>query len=216
MTKSLTTLISNVQALLLDDGTRFSTATVTAAVRSALKEFNQRAPEYNGELMDVVSEQLEYNLNATAYANILDVISILKQGTDTYLDNNIELPFDYYWENGGPMFRLHTAQSSGYLMVRFTTPYIVNGLDSEVESTLPAYWDDVLIDGACFWSAQIRSAGRIETINLNRSVAENWLDVRRYFRQAFDHGLDLAARRKPPVSEQSTAAWNDDYHNWNS
>jgi len=216
MSKSLTTLISNVQSLLLDDGTRFSTATVTAAVRSALKEFNQRAPEYKGELMDVVSEQLEYNLNATPYANILDVISILKQGTDTYLDNNIELPFDYYWENGGPMFRLRTAQSSGYLMVRFTIPYIVNGLDSEVESTLPAYWDDVLIDGACFWSAQIRSAGRVEPFNLNDKVSENWIDIRRYFRQAFDHGLSLAARRKPPVSEPNVASWNDSYHSWTS
>jgi len=212
MSKSLTALISNVQALLLDDGTRFSTATITAAVRSALKEFNQRAPEFSGELMDVVDEQLEYNLNATAYANILDVISILKQGTDTYLDNNIELPFDYYWENGGPMFRLREAEASGYLMVRFTVPYTVNGLDSETESTLPAYWDDVLIDGACFWSLQIRSVGRVETINLNQNVSENLLDAKRYFRQAFDLGLTQAARRKPPVSEPSTAAWNDSYH----
>lgn len=214
MSKSLTTLISNVQALLLDDGTRFSTATVTAAVRSALKEFNQHAPEFSGELITVVNEQLEYNLNATAYTNMLDVISVLKQGTDTYLDNNVELPFDWYWENGGPMLRLREAEASGFLMVRFTIPYTVNGLDSEVLSTLPAFWDNVLLDGACFWSLQIRSVGRVETINLNQNVSENLIDAKRYYRQAFDLGLTQAARRKPPVSEPSTAAWNDSYRTW--
>jgi hypothetical protein len=208
MTKSLTTIISNVQALLLDDGTRFSTATVTAAVREALKEFNQRAPIFAGTLVDVVSGQKEYVLNASDFTNLIDVQSVLKQSAD---DDHTELTHDVYFEDAVPVIRLREAQSSGFLIVRYTIPYTVNGLDSEVESTLPTFFDDVLIDGACFWSAQIRSAGRIETINLNQGVAENWLDVRRYFRLAFDVGLIQAARRRAPVSEPSTAAWNDKF-----
>ncbi len=35
------------------------------------------------------------------------------------------------------------------------------------------------------------------------------------FKLAFDLGLAQAARRRPPVSNPSTAAWNDDYHSWN-
>ena len=112
------------------------------------------------------------------------------------------------------MLRLREAEASGFLMVRFTIPYTVNGLDSEVLSTLPAFWDNVLLDGACFWSLQIRSVGRVETINLNQNVSENLIDAKRYYRQAFDLGLTQAARRKPPVSEPSTAAWNDSYRTW--
>ena len=211
MTKTLTQIISNVQALLLDDGTRFTTATITAAAREALKEFNQRAPVHAGTLVDVISGQKEYVLNASDFTNLIDVTSVLKQGTDAHLEDNNELNHDVYFEDATPVTRLREAQASGYLIVRYTIPYTINGLDSETESTLPAFFDDVLIDGACFWSAQIRSAGRIETINLNQGVAENWLDVRRYFRLAFDLGLQQAARRRAPVSNPSTAAWNDKY-----
>lgn len=215
MSKSLTTLISDVQALLLDDGTRFSTATVTAAVRSALKEFNQAAPIHAGTLVDTVAKQYEYALNTVDFVSLIDVEDVLLQGTDTARDINISLPYDYYFEDAAPFIRLREPQSAGrFLIVRFSIPYTVSGLESATESTLFAFYDDILIDGACFWSAQIRSAGRIETINLNQSVAENWLDVRRFYRQAFDHGLALAAGRKPPVSEPSTAAWNDNYHTW--
>lgn len=213
MTKTLTQLITNVQALLLDDGTRFSTATVTAAIRSALKEFNQRAPIFSGTLVDAVSNQYEYVLSASDFANLIDIQDVLLQGTDSALDLNTPLPFDSYFEDAAPVIRLRSPQPTGrYLIVRFTTPYTVSGLDSETESTLPAFYDNTLIDGACFWSAQIRSAGRIETINLNQGVSENWIDVRRYFRQAFDLGLAQAARRRPPVSEPDTAAWNDRFY----
>ena len=212
MTKSLTTLIANVQSLLLDDGTRFSTATATAAVRSALKDFNARAPYLAGELMDVVASQYEYNLNATAYASLIDVISVLKQGTDTYLDINTELPFDYYWENGGPMIRLRSPQSSGNLMIRYTIPHTVSGLDSETLSTLPAYWDNVLIDGSCYWACVIRALGRVEPINLNQRVPDTLHSAMAFYKQAFDLGLLQAARRKPAVSEPNKMAWNDSYH----
>lgn len=214
MSKTLTQLTSNVQALLLDDGTRFSTATITAAVREALKEFNQRAPVYAGTLVDVVSGQKEYALNATDFDDLIDVISVLKQGTDEHLENNIELEFDSYFEDAAPFIRLREAQTSGYLIVRFSIPYTVNGLDSEIESTLPAFYDNTLIDGACYWACVIRSAGRIEPINLNKGVSENLSEVKEFYRKAFDQGLLQAARRKPPVSEPSTIAWNDEWHGW--
>ena len=213
MTQTLTQLIANAQALLLDDGTRFTTATVTAAVRSALKEFNQKAPIFSGTLIDAVSSQYEYVLSHADFANLIDIQDVLLQGTDSALDLNTPLPFDAYFEDAVPVIRLRSPQTTGrFLIVRFTTPYTVNGLDSSVESTLPTFYDDVLLDGTCFWCAQIRSSGRIETINLNQGVSESWLDVKRFYRAAFDYGLAQAARRKPPVGEPSTAAWDDKYH----
>lgn len=216
MTKTLTQLITNVQALLLDDGTRFSTATVTAAVRSALRDFNLVAPVYAGTLLDVISGQKEYALNSSDFNNLIDVFSVLKQGTDAQQENSVDLPFDSYFEDAAPFIRLRTAESSGYLIVRFSIPYTVSGLDSETESTLPAYYDNTLIDGACYYSCLIRSVGRVETINLNQDVDSNLQNAMRFYKQAFDIGLMQASRRRPPVSEPSTAAWNDSYHNFAS
>lgn len=212
MTKTLSELITATQALLLDDGTRFSTATVTAAVRSALKEYNFMAPVFAGTLVDVVSGQKEYVLNASDFTNMIRVIAVLKQGTDAHLENNIELDHDTYFEDNEPVIRLRTAHTSGYLIVRYSIPNTVSGLDSATESTIPAYFDSTLIDGACYYSCLIRSAGRIETINLNQGISEDLQTTQAFYLQAFRTGLIQAARRMPPVSEPSTAAWNDEWH----
>jgi hypothetical protein len=212
MTKTLTQIISAIQALLLDDGTRFTTATVTAACRSALRDFNMVAPVFAGELIDVVNTQKEYALNATAFQNLIDIQDVLKQGTDTYLDDNNSLPFDFYMEDNAPFIRLRTAQSSGYLIVRYTIPNTVSGLDSETESTIPAYWDNTLIDGTCYYSCLVRSAGRVETINLNQGVPDTLQQTLAFYRQAFQMGLAQASRTHAPISNPSTAAWNDRWH----
>ncbi len=214
MTKTLTEIVSNVQALLLDDGTRFTTSTITAATREALKEYNQHAPIYAGTLVDVVSGQKEYELSHTDFANLIEVIAVLKQGTDANLEENKELEYDAYFEDSRPYIRLRTAQQSGYLIVRYTTPNTVSGLDAETESTLPTFYDNTLIDGACYWACVIRSMAKIETINLNKDVSDNIVQVAMFYRAAFEKGLSQAARRKPPVSEPNTFAWNDNYHGW--
>lgn len=214
MTKTLTQIIANVQALLLDDGTRFTTATVTAAARAALKDYNQRAPIYAGTLVDVISGQKEYVLNGADFTDLISVLSVLRQGTDAHQETNIDLPFDDYFEDAAPVIRLRTAETAGFLVVRYSIPYTISGLDSATESTLPNYYDDVLIDGACYWACVIRSIGRVETINLNQGVTENLTETKEFFRQAFTFGLSQAMKRKAPVSEPSTAAWDDSWHGW--
>ena len=211
MSKSLTTLIANVQAMLLDDGTRYTTATVTAATRAALKEINQRAPINAAEITAAIDDQLDYEIDDPTAIHITDILLRDDDG-----DEHVSLTFDRYNEDERLFFRLRFAQSSSdYLIERYTIPYIVNGLDSQVESTLPAFYDDVLIDGACFYCVQIRSVGRIETINLNQGVPESLITPLRIFRTAFDKGVNLMARYKlAPVSEPDTSAWNDNYHWW--
>lgn len=212
MTKSLTTLIANVQAMLLDDGTRFNTATVTAAVRAALKEINQRAPVNQSTLIDAVTDQKDYELSDMADAETAIAISDILLWDS---DGDYHTPIDYqpYDEDERLFFRLQTPRVAGeYILARFTQPHTVNGLDSATESTIPAYYDDVLIDGACFWSCQIRSLGRVETINLNQGVPENLRDAKIFFRQAFDYGLTIMSRKRPPMAEDRTPAWNDEYY----
>lgn len=213
MAKSLTTLISDVQTMLLDDGTRFSTATCTAAVRAALKDFNRAAPTHAGTLVDVVSGQKEYVLNSSDFKNLINVSSVLKQGTDTHLENNTPLLYDFYFEDNVPIIRLRTGQTSGYLIVRYTIPHTVSGLDSETESTIPAYFEPTLIDGACYWACTIRMAGRIEPINLNNNVVKMLEQTKTFFKAAFDTGLMQAARRAPQASGEQVFAWNDEWYN---
>jgi hypothetical protein len=55
--------------------------------------------------------------------------------------------------------------------VRYSLPHTVSGLDGETESTLPAFYDEVLVDGACYYACYTRAVGRIENINLNQDVS---------------------------------------------
>lgn len=214
MSKSLTTLISNVQALLLDDGTRYTTATVTAAIRSALKEINQRAPVNQATLIDVVADQYDYELSSSSDAiNAINIHDILLW--DSNGDLHEPLTFDPYNEDERLFFRLRMPLSEGdFILARFTIPYTISELDSQIESTIPSFYDDILIDGSCFYCCQIRALGRVETINLNQAVPENLRDIRIFYRQAFDHGLALMGNKRAPISQPDTRAWNDVYHGW--
>lgn len=208
MTQTLTELIASAQAKLLDDGTRFTTATLTAACRAALRDFNLAAPVNQSDILDAYSAQYDYELTDS---RALSIVNILKY--DTSGDVHTDLDFDDYSEDERLFFRLRSPLADGeFILARYTIPYTVSGLDSETESTLSALWDNVLLDGICFWALQIRSVGRVETINLNQNVSESLLDAKRFFKAAFDAGLAQAAKKKPPVSEPSDAAWNDSWH----
>jgi len=164
MSDSLTTLIGKVQTLLLDDGTRFTTATVTAAVRQALKEFNLRAPMHAGTLESVVADQKEYVLSGTDYNSLIEILDVLLWDDDG--DDYQPLVYDDYFEDAVPVIRLREARTDAaeFLVVRYTLPYTVSGLDSATESTLPAFFDPILLDGACYYACLIRAAGRVETV----------------------------------------------------
>jgi hypothetical protein len=208
MTKSLSEIISATQTLLLDDGTRFSTATVTAACRLALRDFNIAAPVNAGEIVDAVSSQYEYPLNTAAFATLLNVHDVLLLGTDSAADQHTPLKFDFYFEDNAPFIRLRTPQSDGqYLIVRYTIPNTIGGLDSAIESTIRAYWDSTIIDGTCYYSCLIRSAGRIETINLNQNVPDTLQNTLAFYRSAFQSGLAQAARQSAPTIKPDTHAW---------
>src|SRR5512136_718316 len=194
MTDTLTQLVTKLQALLLGDSTTFTNATCTAAIRQALKELNLAIPYHAADTVDAVTDQYEYEL---AEGTALQIVDVLLQGTDTYNDYNISLNFDGYFEDDRPFYRLRSPQSTGQtLIVRYTMPYTINGLDSETVSTLPALYDVVLLDGAAWQACLVRSAGTIETINMNVKVAENFLIMARHFERQFKAGLYRLGQRR--------------------
>ena len=205
MSDTLAQLVTKLQALLLGDATTFTTATCTAAIRQALKTFNLDAPQHAAETQDAVTDQYEYELEDLS---ALTVVDVLLEGTDTYADYNIPLKYDWYFEDDRPHIRLKSPQQNGdTLIVRYTKPYTINGLDSETVSTLPALYDVILLDGAAWQACLVRAAGRIETINMSENVTANFERMAEYFRIAFEAGLASVGRRPAPVSERARYAW---------
>jgi hypothetical protein len=208
MTDTLTQLIAKTQALLLDDATRFTTATCTAAIRQALKLFNTAAPIHAGDLVTPVAGQKEYELDVPT---ALDVIDVLRQGKDANSEDHVSLDFDKYFEDGRPFFRLRIAEpETNTLIVRYLLPHTISGLDSSTESTLPALFDVILLDGAAWQCCLIRSAGRIETVNMNEEVPDPWIKIGEHFKQSFYLGLAFAAGQTfPRLPDPRT--WHDQY-----
>ena len=212
MAQTLTQLIAKVQAQLIDDGTRFSTATCTAALRACLKNVNERAPINAGTRIDVIADQKEYELSDKD-SRAMSVLDILEWDDD---EDHAPIPYDAYSEDERLFFRLRFALSSGEILARYTIPHTISGLDSETESTPSARLDQIIVDGACVEAITYRAASRVETINLQQAVSDNYREIVGHFRMAYEMGLSAYIRdRRAPVSEPNTAAWNDEYHGWN-
>jgi hypothetical protein len=201
MSDSLTTLIAKVQAMLGDDGTIFTTALVTAATRQALTEFNRVSPVHAAVLITGVNDQYEYELSDED-ALALKILDVLRQGNNND-ELDISITFDDYNEDERLFFRLRQpVTTSDTLIVRYTLNHTINGLDSAVESTLPAEQDQLLVDGTCYHAIMTRAASRIETINLSKDQSDNYREVATHFRAAFNAGLaNLGRGKRAPVGE---------------
>jgi len=216
MSDSLTTLIGKVQNLLGDaSGTYFTTAICTAAIRQALSEWNLQAPQHLAVTITGVNEQYEYELTDED-ANSCEILDVLRQG-DNSNEIDISITFDQYIEDERVFFRLRApVTTSETLIVRYTTYHIINGLDSQVESTLRANDDQAMVDGGAFFAIMIRATSRIETVNLSQAQSDNYREIAGMYAAAFSARLSRAARyRKAPVGEPDQRTWEDEYHHWN-
>jgi len=212
MTDTLTQLIAKLQPLLLDTGILFTTPTCTSAIRQALKCFNAFAPIHAGDLVAPVLGQKEYELDVPT---ALEIVDVLRQGQDIYLEDHISLDFVTYFEDGRPFFRLAVAEPvTNTLIIRYTLPHTISGLDSSTDSTLSAYFDTILLDGAAWQVCLIRAGGRIETINMNPDIPDPWEKLSLQFKESFDAGLVLAARQsfaRVPDPRKWKDSWEGQY-----
>ena len=190
MADTLTQLIAKLQAVLLDDGTIFSTATCTATIRHALSQLNLRVPIHGGTLIDTVDGQYEYELtSALAGAAPLTITGVWLQDPagNTY---DTPLVFQAYSEDERFFFRLAEPQAADeHLIVRFTQNNTIYGLDSATESTLTAEADVVLLDGAAAQACRTASVGKVLTNNLDPNAPANYLKAADAFSKAFENGL---------------------------
>lgn len=215
MTKTLTQLISAVQAELLDDGTRFSTATCTAAVRDALTQWNLTCPINAATRIDAVADQKDYELSdETDATNAIDLTDVLWFDDDG--DDHKPLKHDKWTEDERIFFRLDCPLAEGKeILARFTLPHTINGLDSETESTLSALYDNILIKGAAGYACDIRSRGRVEQINLEDKVTPNYKELSKELISEYMMQINrIAKKNNMPTSLPDQSAWNDQYQDW--
>jgi len=214
MTDTLSQIISKVQTLLGDDGTIFTTNTVTAAVRQTLDEWNLRVPVHAAITITGIANQYEYELT-DADANAVEILDVLLQGPGNN-QQDISLTYDDYNEDERIFFRLRApVSSSDTMIVRYRLRHTINGLDSATESTLPSYQDQAIVDGTAYFSIMIRATSRIETINLSKDQSDNYREIAASYALAFGARIqDAVKRKKPAVGEPDLRAWNDRYHTW--
>jgi hypothetical protein len=212
MSSTLTQLIAKLQPQLLDTGALFTTPTCTVAFREALRKWNMVAPVHSATLLDVVAASKEYVLNDATIVNLLDIESVwLKAATG---EDDTRLNYDFYYEDNVPCIRLRDALASGTLIIRYTSPHYINGLDSAATGILTADQEQVVIDGACVEAINVRLTSTIEGFNLSDNVVEQYKRAAIQWTQAFNAGLARYARQRAAVGMPSDAAWNDEYHNW--
>lgn len=212
MSSTLTALIAKLQAQLLDNGTLFTTPTSTVAFREALRKFNIATPIHYAALIDVVASQKEYALNDPTIGTLLDILGVWHK--DAVNEEDKPLVFDQYFEDNAPFIRLRTALASGQLIVRYTSPHTITGLDSSSDGILSADQEQVLIDGACVEAINTRLTSLVEGFNLSPDVVGQYQRALVAFQVAFEAGLLRYKSRQPAVGAPSDAAWNDEWHLW--
>jgi hypothetical protein len=212
---TLAQLTTKLQALLMDNGTLFVAGTCTAAIRQTLLAMNLQLPVNGATTVTIVSGQYVYELtDALAGATPIQILDVLLESPST-ADYETSLDFDSYIEDERWYLRLHTAQQSGSMLVRFTQAHTISGLDSSTESTLPAFYDPVLLDGAAAQCCTMAAAGKDEANNIDPRVPEHYKNAAGGFNRAFQYGMKaLAIRRAGPVSVPDTRTWDDAWHGW--
>lgn len=208
MSDTLAQLIDKVQSTLFDDGTLFSDAACTAALRQSLADVNAAASQLAALTIAAAAGQLEYDLSAEdpLASGILDV---LLQGD---ADALTPLPFGSYVDDGGWFFRLALPRNAGEsLLVRYSLPHTVNGLDGATGTTLTGALSAAVLQGGAYYCCLLRSAATIESNNAEPDVSAKWLKVASLWRASFDVSLD-AARRTPGPAAGPVAGWDDEWH----
>src|SRR5512140_2999522 len=209
MADTLAQLITKIQAQLLDNATLFSTATVTTAVRQALADLHRVAPLQSATVITTVANQLVYELSDYD-AQAVTITAVLLEETN---DADKPLPYDAYVEDARVFFRLKSSQpASENVIVQYTKPHTVSGLDSATDSTLTDALNSALVLGACAYCCLTRAAYTIELNNIEPDVTANWNKAAGAWRRQFDAALKLEEHKNTPAAEPTPAASNHGYH----
>lgn len=209
MSDTLTQLIAKVQATLQDNGTLFTTPTITAACRQALLDLNKRAACHAAETAISVADQKVYEVADPTATGITDVL--------LFTIGDCDQPLEYvaYVEDARWWYRLKTTLPAGKtIIVNYTQPHTVSGLDGATDSTLDDALNVALLNGTVYYSCLSRAAATLEANNVAPNVPLNWLKLADMWADIFTNSLAAASREPVAKGEPIQAMkWDDDQHN---
>ncbi len=210
MSDTLAQLIVKVRANFQDDGTLFPDAALTAALRQALNDLNQAVPLHAAVTITAIADQREYELSDED-PDASGITDVLLDGDHEYATG---LAYNAYVEDDRWFFRLRNPVTAGEtLIVQYTRPHTISGLDGSLDSTLPDDLDAVMVTGACYYACISRAAVGIEANTVESLVAANWMKLAGLWQGMFVMARAFARRAPTAKGEPGEAlAWNDPEH----
>ena len=161
---------TSILALLSDAGLAiFSNNDVDQALRWALSEYSSRRP---------LIRTYQFPVIATTGVHILPADFITRHVTnvelyDDDLDLIEELTFYAYQRDEQWIVETRSEVSAGeVLQISYSVIHTIDDLDAAAGTTLPAADEPFIHIGAAGRAAQMRALDRIETINMNKDVAQ--------------------------------------------
>ena len=188
---TLAQLIDRVQAALADDGTVFTDADCTEALRTALHEYSQASPQHRETVITAPAAGREIALDSLA--GLLAVTAVWwpydSAGAAEAWPPNRVTRISIYWDDARPVLLLGSddgaqPQAADELRIWYTIPHAIQDLDDGAATTVPAPDESLLVLGATGFALLSRSAALAESTTSGAVATPNYAASGfRYLRQ---------------------------------
>jgi hypothetical protein len=183
MSGTLTTWRSAILTLLDDSpAARFTSAQIDAAIRQALQQYNATRPLVRTYSVD----------GQDAYQIVLPSDFAAEHITEVVLDNDSDPPtiITFYAFHKDEQWVIQTrnylVSSSESILVTYTAPHTLDGLDGGAGTTIPLVDEYAVQIGAAGFALASRATSRTESINLQPEVAQQLLKLSEIYRDQFN------------------------------
>jgi hypothetical protein len=178
---------TQILALLTDAGsTYFSSTDVDQALRWALAEYSNRRPllrTYQYTVMGVTS----HHEMPTGF--VTQHITGVQRPT-TSDDELQEIPFHASQRDETWIIETTYDMPDGtVLQITYSDVHQVDGLDGAAGTTVPDGDETLLCVGTAGHAMQQRAMDRVETINMNQDVRQNYMEIAVVYLAAFNRGI---------------------------
>ena len=195
----LTAVIARVRAALMDDGTIFTDAVLTEALRAALDEYAEAAPAATETVITLPGDGREIALDALA--GLISVVRVWWPYDSASGDDwppNAVAGFTLWWDDARPVLFLDardgaTPAAGDELRLWYTRAHTVQGLSDASVTTVPATDLSLLVMGATGFALLARSYDQTEVAATGAIATPNYAAAG--FRLLRQFRLALNARR---------------------
>lgn len=204
----LTAIVARVRAALMDDGTIFSDAVVTEAVRAALDEYSEAAPAAVETVITLPGAGREIALDAlTGLVSVTRVWWPYRTADGEAWPPNAVTGFTLWWDDARPVLFLDALEGAipaagDELRLWYARAHTVQGVSEASVTTVPAAELSLLVLGATGFALLARSYDQTEIAATGAISTPNYaaagFRLLRQFRLALNSRRHDAARPAGP------------------